>query len=373
MQTILRLQRRANFGSTREWVEASQQCFPRNWRLRPLGVELELTNSCNLNCVGCAQQRDLPKIDDTLTLGKQIEILHELSQLGVKAYSITGGEPTLHLDKIIKIIQSNHGLDLYKLNTNGSLFYDDGTTADFLGKLEKSGFSTKNKDILPVLVVSLGQQTKQGVPLGNGIRVAKYFYQFFPPEKVLLSFNITDANPQNCQKISRHFKSMLINELGDLYDPDIYTLRIFGLTNLTTLNRLGIMSSKTDTLSGVINNFEKSYKSWKCLNTLPPNMDHLPTLIPRILIRPNGQVFACPGYNYTHLIGDLNHQTITVILSEANHNPILRTMFTKGLPGLIDLAEKFLPGIRKQPISVSAAPCDVCQFVSQQLYPKLIT
>jgi hypothetical protein len=55
------------------------------------------------------------------------------------------------------------------------------------------------------------------------------------------------------------------------------------------------------------------------------------------------------------------------ILEKVNKDPLLESVFTKGLDGLIDYAKKFDPEIEKNTLSLSYGPCDVCQFVSNKI------
>ncbi|MCP4252536.1 MAG: radical SAM protein [Candidatus Scalindua sp.] len=59
----------------------------------PLGIQLELTHKCNLNCIHC--YNDSSGQTDTLSIEDWKRIAHEAVELGVYECVITGGEPTI--------------------------------------------------------------------------------------------------------------------------------------------------------------------------------------------------------------------------------------------------------------------------------------
>lgn len=57
---------------------------------------LELTRSCNLNCIHCyAESGPSPRMGDELSLDETQELLSELAETGCSAIQVTGGEPLL--------------------------------------------------------------------------------------------------------------------------------------------------------------------------------------------------------------------------------------------------------------------------------------
>lgn len=368
VQSILKLKNKSKFLSSKDLIVGKQSKYPSSWFFKPIGIEFEITGKCNLQCEGCAQQLDFPKLKDTLTTEQISSTIQSLSSIGAFAYSLTGGEAFLYLPRICEIISFLPEVDIYKLNTNGFRFTSKKASLDILKQLKKAGFGVVNKDILPVIVVSLGQQTKQGIPMENAVYLIQAFSELFGLDDALLSINVTDRNISDAMIIVKKFKALFYKMTGKKYDINHFPIRTFGLTNLTTLKRLGLASEKQDIYKNIISNFKNHYKSWKCLNLIPEGNDNLPTLTPRILIRPNGDVYACPGYNYVHKVGSLHEKNIIEILTDVNKNKVLSILFTEGLPGLLKKGKKSISNFDQQKISISATPCDVCQKISKQLY-----
>lgn len=366
MNSLPQLLASSSYLSTRQLVETAQQQMPADWVYKPIGIEIEITNSCNLRCEGCAQQLDWKVPNDVLTNENILEFIREGRELGMVAISITGGEATLFLDRVLELLNLRGEIDLYKLNTNGYRFISLEATKMIFTQLKAAGF-TLNTQLKPVLVVSLGQQNMQGVPISNAVNAAVSFYDVFDPEEALISFNLTDKNPAITAEIKNTFFSMFEKVSGERPDPRLYPLRSFGLTNQSTLQRLNILSSTQATIPELMEMFQRQYKSWKCLNTLPENVMDLPTLTPRCLVRPDGTLMACPGYNYVHVLGNVQQKGLKQLLVEAQKMTHIRTMMTKGLPALWH--DALYAGVVNEDLtmSVSVTPCDLCQFLTRKL------
>ena len=87
-------------------------------------VWLEITRKCNMRCPHCYISAGDERVLE-LPTSKLKEILTQMSEMGVWAVAITGGEPTLHPD-FVEIVNHAHkcGL-LIGIATNGLLLSDD--------------------------------------------------------------------------------------------------------------------------------------------------------------------------------------------------------------------------------------------------------
>lgn len=86
--------------------------------MRPLGVELEITKSCNLRCRHCFQKYHP---ENEMSIGKVISIIDIVNANGIFEVAIIGGEPMRHLS-IVEILTACEERDLaYSMVTNGTL------------------------------------------------------------------------------------------------------------------------------------------------------------------------------------------------------------------------------------------------------------
>ncbi len=329
---------------------------------------MEITNKCNLRCFGCPilnDEKDKPK--DLLAVSETISILKSCHDAGMFAYSITGGEPFLKFDSVLKVVDADHGLDLFKLNTNCSFFKTISLSKNYLNKLKQKGLGERNKYIKPVLVISLGQQNVAGVPIQNAVNLASQIYNVFDPKRLLCSINITDANEILAKKIYQDFKRLYYKTTNCSFDERHFEVRFFSLSSAKTLSRLKLFNNSQVYLNDKILDFEHDYLSGGCFNivaksTLSPLSAE--TLIPRCVLRPNGDVYACPEFTRVHKIGNLRKEKIGEILEIANNSLILKTVFQKNLKGLYDLALIQDENLKLKKVQKFYNPCDVCQLLS---------
>ena len=366
--SIISLLANSPHNSVSELVLSYQDAYPKEWYYKPVGIEVEITNKCNLKCKGCGQIDELERPDDILTTDQYIDTILQAADLPIFACSITGGETLLFLERVKQILTEISGkIDIYKLNSNSYRFVNDVVTLQVLESLKLAGFSGKNKEIKSVLVTSIGQQNEAGMPLKNSVNLVKHFYSVFDFNECICTVNATDKNIQKSKRWLEAFLALYKSQTGESVDQEKVPFRAFMLNNVPTLQRLQLMTEYEVPIQDLISSFKTQYTSWKCLNTLP-DPGQLTSLTPRCVLRPNGDIIACPGYNYTHKIGNIKENSLSDIIASANENAFLKVMFTEGLPGMYELLQKKYPSLRKEKLSLSYAPCDVCQFFKEQYY-----
>lgn len=100
-----------------EWsklIEYDNYYFPR--------MNLMITGKCNLNCLHCFNAKDNAPLNTELTYEQIIDIIDQAKNIGIIAFTLTGGEPLVHrrfLD-IVKAIYERD-MNVFELNTNGLL------------------------------------------------------------------------------------------------------------------------------------------------------------------------------------------------------------------------------------------------------------
>lgn len=355
------------YADVKEFIVDRQSVYPSHWFYKPIGMEVEITNKCNLKCAGCGQRDETIRPEDILNNSEYIDLINQAKEAGITACSITGGETLLFLERVKQIIFQVQGLDIFKVNTNGFRFVNDEITLKVLEELKKSGFGVKNTCIKPVLVISVGQQNENGMPLTNAVNLVSNFYNVFDYDQAICSVNITDKNIQRSMFWMKEFKKLYKSKTNTSLMEKQVPIRIFMLNNIPTLQRLGLVNKKIVPIKDLLLSYKNTYKSWKCLNLPPADVDDLTTLTPKCVLRPNGDLYSCPGYNYVHKIGNLKQESFKTILEKANKNPLLEAVFTKGLLGLLEYTKKFNNKIEKTKLSISYGPCDVCQLLSGEI------
>ena len=85
-------------------------------------MNLMITGKCNLNCLHCFNAKDNAPLNSELDFDQIIHILDEAKDVGIHAFTITGGEPLVH-HRFLDIVKAIYERDMYifELNTNGLL------------------------------------------------------------------------------------------------------------------------------------------------------------------------------------------------------------------------------------------------------------
>lgn len=100
-------------------VSSWQQTKFCNNRYFPL-INWMLTGKCNYNCLHCFNAADNKQLQSEFTLDEAEKLLCDAEECGIIGFTITGGEPMLHLH-FMQIIRSIYKRNMYvqELNTNG--------------------------------------------------------------------------------------------------------------------------------------------------------------------------------------------------------------------------------------------------------------
>ena len=85
-------------------------------------MNLMITGKCNLNCLHCFNAKDNAPLNTELSYEQVINILDQARDIGIHAFTITGGEPLVH-PRFLDIVKAIYERDMYifELNTNGLL------------------------------------------------------------------------------------------------------------------------------------------------------------------------------------------------------------------------------------------------------------
>ena len=100
------------------------------------GMNLEITQRCNCNCLHCfnATGSEVPK--EELRLDQILHILDEAYECGIFSITLTGGEPLLHRDFMaIADAAYERGIEINELNTNGFFL-----TRELLHQFRQKGY-----------------------------------------------------------------------------------------------------------------------------------------------------------------------------------------------------------------------------------------
>ena len=100
-------------------------------------MNLMITGKCNLNCLHCFNAKDNAPLNTELTYEQVLSVLDQARDIGVNAFTITGGEPLVHRH-FLDIVRAVYERDMFifELNTNGLLI-----TQSMLDEFKRLGCS----------------------------------------------------------------------------------------------------------------------------------------------------------------------------------------------------------------------------------------
>jgi D-alanine-D-alanine ligase-like ATP-grasp enzyme/organic radical activating enzyme len=209
------------------------QKSPKNWFIKPMAVEIEITTKCNLRCKGCYMLEEVKKGKENLSAKEILNLLKQVEKIGIYAFALTGGEALLRLDDVCEIIKKAN-IDLQKIQTNGSHFTSEEKTLNILNKLKKAGIDKKNKYLKPTINCSIGMQTEAGVPLKNAAILIKCISEVFG-DKVNMAINIGVYKEEDGDVILKNWKRNIVHsraktspttESASINTRELYTQKI---------------------------------------------------------------------------------------------------------------------------------------------------
>lgn len=85
-------------------------------------MNLMITGKCNMNCLHCFNAKDNAPLNSEWEYNELIKLINDAKNIGIHAFTITGGEPLVHRD-FLDIVKEIYTHDMYvdEVNTNGVL------------------------------------------------------------------------------------------------------------------------------------------------------------------------------------------------------------------------------------------------------------
>src|SRR5215472_14427318 len=88
--------------------------------IRPLAAHIKLTENCQARCISCDYWKS--RWQDAIETNRAVELINEISAMGIRSLRLTGGEPLLRRDlfQILAKANTSHFKRII-LQTNGLL------------------------------------------------------------------------------------------------------------------------------------------------------------------------------------------------------------------------------------------------------------
>ena len=299
-------------------------------------VELLYTRKCNLKCAHCISDCSIEQ-DSKLDCNKVLKFLQKLPKKKIAQIGITGGEPLLYFDEIIKVISTAKKIGTKpKLISNGSWGSTKQKAEQVVSKLSSAGLS--------------------GLSISND----EFHLKFVPINYI---FNIFEA--------SRKYKLDLTLRISLSKN---YSVMDFVANNKDYLAKLKSNEKPFNVFSQPLvpigraseyvseENFSasKNFCKGRCRFLVDPAINH------------DGKLFVCCNSttpsNDTFELGDLNSDSPEKLIDAYHKSLLVFYLRRKGPYFLVNLAEKHkLKKVRKTEKKLEGKYVGVCDYCSLNL------
>lgn len=306
-----------------EVIKSAQSNLPTEWLYRPLNLEIEITNQCNLKCQHCGMHANLPHEIVSPSYDQLEHLAQDMARYKVSSIGFTGGEPFMTFDKMLYMISQcqQNSVDIMKITSNG--FW--GKDAAFKFRMLDSAGLLKNKNFQPLLMISIGEQT---VPLETIAELIHTYTLHYKKEDLNLCISslVNYGEPSKVPDLIATYESVF----GEFPKGKIYLTETYYKNNKEMKDKANVnMQLPSDMIDTSI----------KC---------HTPTvgkhILPRMLVKANGTAYPCACFNVPTLFKSLNVYTdgLGAVLEDINQRDYIQVIRHEGIKGLckdIDMVE----------------------------------
>jgi hypothetical protein len=306
-------------------VNANQyNALPDSWLYRPLKVEIELTNGCNISCPHCGMSSKPAGNCDVLPDHILHRIPFELEKLGIPGVSITGGETFTAFHKLLPFIDKCKGVvDIVKLTTNAFWAETYNSAKKYLYQLKDSGF-VETRLFRPVLLISIGEQT---IPLKNVVNALVAARDIFSERELALCIS----------SLSERFGKDKLEQLELCYEA--ITGKSFPWSQIFLTSRAYLFACRAlndPKLTQRKVPIQKMCKERGCFfQTVGAYV------VPTPLLKVNGDVYSCSVFGMPDelKLGNVYLDSFFKLLEAANNNPFIQIIAKGSLP----LLQSYIP------------------------------
>jgi hypothetical protein len=320
---------------------------------RPIAVDLELTQRCNLRCESCAVIDDVERGYEGMSADQAIEILKSCEGSSIFAYSLVGGEALLRLDDVCRILREVD-LDLDRIVTNAMIFGSRRKAEQVLDRLAMAGLGAREQELRPVLSISIGIQTDAGAPLSHPAHLIAQALDTFG-DRVALRLGV--LAPGRGADLLRALSETYFTTIGRHFPWDrIESVRHMTLEYTPRAARAGACD---DRFESVADRFLRDGAELRC-----PNSERFDYLVaPRCLVRADRSFYACSCFGFVSRLGRVG--SLATMIEAANRDTALRAVFEGGLASLFATKRAETPSVGARSIPRAAGVCDVCKAIRE--------
>ena len=277
-------------------------------------VNFRISFNCNIQCRHCfsfsGPNNKKNKPDDS----HMIQIINEMQDLNINNINISGGEPFIYFNTILKLVKEARYRNIKTISicTNGYWANSTKNCENILRKLKKAGFMNNIGYQNDHIRVSAGIFHQEFIPLETILNLIYVYYDFFR-KPLIVDFEYFEDHPEEKDKI-------------------IYIIRHNKLEGKIEMvfrsNILGIGRGRELSDNLKTKNIERFFRCDK---------------INQIVFNPDGCVKPCCGSNVFNkglIIGNVYNDNLHVLVKNMQNNPILQFISTMPFRKIYDYLDK---------------------------------
>lgn len=303
------------------------------------------------------------------------EILTTSKHNGIYCYALTGWEPFLEYENMLELIEEMPEIDLFKIQTNGYIFSSLEKSKVILEEMKSKGFG-QNKHIKPTITCSFGLQNKAGLSLDNACYFCRACEEVFA-DLVSCRLNLTVENEEEGEEYKRCLETRFVELFQKEIDFNVVGVRVIrmkvrnsslwtkgkgdgnGKGNSADCDCANVNDCEISGKNKIGEMVEFFHKEWDCFGV---GYD-VNTPLPRMLLRANGDVYACTCFWHVHKAGNVMENSLDEIIERLNQDKTFEILVTWGLKRLYEEVKAKDPTVEEMKLNDTAGACDVCKFL----------
>lgn len=285
-------------------------------------VNFRFTYHCNIACRHCYNSSG-PKLKARrIALEPMLAIIADMPEVGIGALTLTGGEPFLYIDELLRLIAAGReaGLGEIKILTNAYWAASEERADRMLARLADAGFMTAAQDQIKA---STGSYHLEFVPFDRIVTLARRYHARFR-RRLIVDCELASGDSQ--------LRADILRQVRDARIEDLIRLRF---RSIESVGRGATLEQQPQSV-----------------------IDEPCDEIKQIVFDPDGSVRPCCGLNSENkgvVVGRLHDHGLRALVKRMQNDPLLQFIASEPMDSLFDHVPREA-GLRR-----FSGKCHLCQ------------
>lgn len=144
-------------------------------------VKFRFTYHCNIECRHCYNSSGPRNNTEALCEESMLRIVRQMPDVGIASLSVTGGEPLLFKETVVKLIREARLIRIpcFGIVTNGFWGKSEKMAHQMLMALKQAGYHDGETGQLDWMQISTGDFHGEFIPIGTALTAAQVYFEIF--------------------------------------------------------------------------------------------------------------------------------------------------------------------------------------------------